>query len=90
MLFFSLNKSCESPPWILQLPNPLTTGKNYTFQVFKGTHINSVLSSIDANFVANSSISKAYYLWIKNMVVSAEEHHTPTLLRLRIYSNNVS
>jgi len=83
--------SCKSAPWMFQMPNPLKPNTNYTFQVFKGTHIKSVLSSKDANFIANSSISKAYYSWIKKMKVSAEEHHTATLLRLNIdYKNNIS
>ena len=64
--------------------------ENYTFSIFKGTHINTVLSSVDVNFIANTSISKAYYSWVKNMNVSAEEHHTATLLRLNLDSKNVS
>ena len=90
LLNTSVRDSCKSPPWIFQLPNPLKPNTNYTFQVFKGTHIKSVLSSKDANFIANSSISKAYYSWIKKMKVSAEEHHTATLLRLNIDYKNVS
>ena len=86
----SVKDSCKSPPWTFQLPNPLKPNTNYTFQVFKGTHINTVLTSRDANFIANSSISKAYYSWIKNMKVSAEEHHTATLLRLNLDDTNVS
>jgi len=80
--------SCNSSPRLLQLPNPLKPGKNYTFQVYKGTHINSVLSYKDVKFVANSKISKGYYSWVKDMVASAEEHHSPTLLRLRINATN--
>ena len=86
----SVKDSCKSPPWVFQLPNSLKPNTNYTFQVFKGTHIKTVLSSRDANFIANSSISKAYYSWIKNMKVSAEEHHTATLLRLNVDERNVS
>ena len=86
--------SCQSRnvsiPWIFQLPNPLKPYTNYTFQIFKGTHISTVLSSVDVTFIANTSISKAYYSWVKNMTISAEEHHTATLLRLNIDSENVS
>ena len=72
------------------MPNPLRPGTNYTFQIYKGTHINALLSCKDVQFIANSSISKAYYSWVKQMEVSAEEHHTPTLLRLKINSTKVS
>ena len=64
--------------------------ENYTFQIFKGTHINTVISSVDVYFIANTSISKAYYSWVKNMSISAEEHHMATLLRLNLDSKNVS
>ena len=90
LLNASVKDSCKSPPWVFQLPNPLKQNTNYTFQVFKGTHIKTVLSSKDASFIANSSISKAYYSWIKNMKMSAEEHHTATLLRLNVDDQNVS
>ena len=62
---------------------------NYTFQIFKGTHINTVLSSVDVDFIANTTISKAYYLWVEKMTISAEEHHMATLLRLKFDSKNV-
>ena len=88
-LIFSIKDSCNSSPHLFQLPNPLKPEQNYTFQVYKGTHINSVISYKDVEFVANSTISKGYYSWVRNMVASAEEHHSPTLLRLRINSSNV-
>ena len=58
--------------------------------MFKGTHIKTVLSFKEADFIANSSISKAYYSWIKNMTMSAEEHHAATLLHLNIDDKDVS
>ena len=65
-------------------------GTNYTFQIFKGAHINAVLSAKDVDFIANSTVSEGYYFWISNMKVSAEEHHSSTLLRLAITPTSVS
>ena len=58
---------------------------SYTFQVFKGTHINAVLSAKDVDFLINSPISKEYFNWVENMEMSAEESYQSTLLRL--YTN---
>ena len=58
---------------------------SYTFQVFKGTHINAVLSAKDVDFLINSPISKEYFYWVENMEMSAEESYQSTLLRL--YTN---
>ena len=58
---------------------------SYTFQVFKGTHINAVLSAKDVDFLINSPISKEYFNWVENMEMSAEESYQATLLRL--YTN---
>lgn len=55
---------------------------SYTFQVFKGTHINAVLSAKDVDFLINSPISKEYFNWVENMEMSAEESYQSTLLRL--------
>ena len=58
---------------------------SYTFQVFKGTHINAVLSAKDVDFLFNSPISREYFNWVENMEMSAEESYQSTLLRL--YTN---
>ena len=58
---------------------------SYTFQVFKGTHINAVLSAKDVDFLFNSPISREYFNWVENMEMSAEESYQATLLRL--YTN---
>ena len=63
---------------------------NYTLQIFKGTHIDTVLSSVDVDFIANTTISKGYYLWVETMKISAEEHYMATLLRLNLDGKNVS
>ena len=87
---FSIPPSSGPHRRTFQLQNPLNPNKNYTFQIFKGTHIKTVLSARDVQFIANSTLAKAYYSWVKNMKVSAEEHHTSTLLRLQVSPRNVS
>ena len=67
------------------MPNPMKKNTSYTFQVFKGTHINAVLSAKDVDFLINSPISKEYFNWVENMEMSAEESYQSTLLRL--YTN---
>lgn len=76
-------------PWTFELANPMKKNSTFSFQIFKGTHINTVLSANDANFITDHPIAKSYYEWVKDMTVSAEEHHAATLLRFRLKSSNV-